>query len=53
MARARIGDHGGRANLAEGCLGWPVHGEVAGVRGGGGGGIAGEAAGTIGGRKRV
>jgi hypothetical protein len=32
---AGIGDHGGRVNLAGGCLGWPVHGEVAGVRGGG------------------
>jgi hypothetical protein len=24
----------GRANLTEGCLGWPVHGAVAGARGG-------------------
>jgi hypothetical protein len=37
-----VGDHGGGVNLAEGCLGRPVHGEVAGVRGGG---IAGEVAG--------
>jgi hypothetical protein len=34
-----VGDHGGGVNLAERCSGWPVHGEVAGVRGGG---IAGE-----------
>jgi hypothetical protein len=26
-------DHGGRANLAGGRLGWPVLGEVAGARG--------------------
>jgi hypothetical protein len=45
--------------LAGGCLGRPVHGEVAGARAGVGGGppaageIAGEAAGAIGGRKRV
>jgi hypothetical protein len=37
-----VGDHGGRVNLAGGHLGWLVHGEVAGARGGG---IAGEAAG--------
>jgi hypothetical protein len=40
-ARARVGDHGGRANLAGGCLGWLVHGTVAGTRGGE---VAGEAA---------
>jgi hypothetical protein len=34
-----VGDHSGGVNLAEGCSGRPVHGEVAGVRGGG---IAGE-----------
>jgi hypothetical protein len=28
-----VGDHGGRANLVGGRLGWPVHGEVAGARG--------------------
>jgi hypothetical protein len=32
-ARAGVGDHGGRSNLAGGCLGWPVHGAVAGARG--------------------
>jgi hypothetical protein len=36
-----VGDYGGGANLAGGRLGRPVHGEVAGARGGG---IAGEAA---------
>jgi hypothetical protein len=41
-ARAEVGDYGGGANLARGCLGRPVHGEVAGARGGG---IAGEVAG--------
>jgi hypothetical protein len=40
-ARAGVGDHGGRANLAGGRLERPVHGEVAGARGGE---IAGEAA---------
>jgi hypothetical protein len=30
-----VGDYGGGANLARGCLGWPVHGEVTGARGGG------------------
>jgi hypothetical protein len=40
-ARAGVGDHGGRSNLAGGCLGWPVHGAVAGARGGE---VAGEAA---------
>jgi hypothetical protein len=39
-ARAGVGDHGGGANLAGGCLGWPVHGEVAGACGGE---VAGEA----------
>jgi hypothetical protein len=39
-ARARVGDHGGRANLAGGCLGWPVHGTLVGARGGE---VAGEA----------
>jgi hypothetical protein len=29
-----VGDHGGGANLARGCSGWPAHGEVAGARGG-------------------
>jgi hypothetical protein len=33
-ARAGVGDYGGGANLARGRLGWPVHNEVAGVRGG-------------------
>jgi hypothetical protein len=33
-ARAGVGDHGGRANLAGGCLGWPVDGAVAGARDG-------------------
>jgi hypothetical protein len=33
-ARAGVGDHGGRPNLAGGCLGWPVHGAVADARGG-------------------
>jgi hypothetical protein len=37
-----VGDHGGAVNLAEGCSGRPVHGEVAGARGGG---IVGEVAG--------
>jgi hypothetical protein len=37
-----LGDHGGGVNLAKGCSGRPVHGEVAGVRGGE---IDGEAAG--------
>jgi hypothetical protein len=41
-ARAEVGDYGGGANLAGGCLGRPVHGEVAGARGGG---IAGEVVG--------
>jgi hypothetical protein len=39
--RAGVGDPGGRTNLAGGCLGWPVHGAVAGARGGE---VAGEAA---------
>jgi hypothetical protein len=34
QARAGVGDHGGRSDLAGGCLGWPVHGAVAGARGG-------------------
>jgi hypothetical protein len=38
-------DHGGGANLAGGCLGWLVHGLVAGARGGE---VAGEANGAIG-----
>jgi hypothetical protein len=41
-AQAVVGDYGGGANLVGGCLGWPIHGEVAGARGGG---IAGEVAG--------
>jgi hypothetical protein len=41
-ARASVGDHGGRSNLAGGCLGWLVHGAVAGARGGE---VAGEATG--------
>jgi hypothetical protein len=44
-ARAGVGDHGGGANLAGGCLGWLVHGAVAGARGGE---VAGEANGAIG-----
>jgi hypothetical protein len=40
-ARAGVGDHGGGANLAGGCLGWPVHGAVAGAHDGE---VAGEAA---------
>jgi hypothetical protein len=39
--RAGVGDHGGRANLAGGCLGWPIHDTVAGARDGE---VAGEAA---------
>jgi hypothetical protein len=42
-------DHGGGANLAGGCLGWPVNGAVAGARGGE---VAGEANGAIGEGKR-
>jgi hypothetical protein len=49
-ARAGVGDYGGGANLAGGCLGWPVHGEVAGARGGE---VAGEANGAIGEGKMV
>jgi hypothetical protein len=49
-ARARVGDYGGGANLAGGCLGWPVHGAVAGARGGE---VAGEANGAIGEGKTV
>jgi hypothetical protein len=41
-ARAEVGDYRGGANLASGRSGWPVHGEVAGVHGGG---IASEVAG--------
>jgi hypothetical protein len=37
-----VGDHGGGVNLAEGCSGRSVHGEVASVHGGG---IAGEVVG--------
>jgi hypothetical protein len=37
-----VGDHGGGVNLVGGCLGRPVHGEVAGACSGE---IAGEAAG--------
>jgi hypothetical protein len=29
-----VGDHGGRSNLAGGCLGWLIHDAVAGARGG-------------------
>jgi hypothetical protein len=39
--RAGVGDHGGGVNLTSGGLGWPVHGAVAGARGGE---VAGEAA---------
>jgi hypothetical protein len=48
-ARAGVGDHHGGANLAGGCLGWPVHGVVAGARGGE---VAGEANCAIGEGKR-
>ena len=41
-ARVEVGDYGGGAKLAGGCLGRPVHGEVVGARGGG---IADEVAG--------
>jgi hypothetical protein len=44
-AWAGVGDHGGGANLAGGCLGWLVHGAVVGARGGE---VAGEANGAIG-----
>jgi hypothetical protein len=44
-ARAGVGDHGAGANLAGGCLGWPVHGVVAGAHGGE---VASEANGAIG-----
>jgi hypothetical protein len=40
-ARAGVGDHRGGVNLTGGDLGWPVHGAVAGARGGE---ITGEAA---------
>jgi hypothetical protein len=40
-ARAVVGGHGGGVNLTGGDLGWPVHGTVAGTRGGE---VAGEAA---------
>jgi hypothetical protein len=40
-ARAGAGDHGGGVILTGGGLGWPVHGAVAGARGGE---VAGEAA---------
>jgi hypothetical protein len=33
-ARAGVGDHGGGVNLTGGDLGWPVHGALAGARGG-------------------
>jgi hypothetical protein len=36
-----VGGHGGGVNLTSGGLGWPVHGAVAGARGGK---VAGEAA---------
>jgi hypothetical protein len=49
-ARAGVGDYGGGANLAGGCLGWPVHGMVAGARDGE---VAGEANGAIGEGKTV
>jgi hypothetical protein len=39
-ARAGVGDHGGGVNLTGRGLGRPVHGAVAGARGGGGGCIA-------------
>jgi hypothetical protein len=44
-AGAGVGDHGRGANLAGGCLGWPVHSAVAGARGDE---VAGEANGAIG-----
>jgi hypothetical protein len=34
LARVGVGGHGGGVNLAGGHSGWPVHGEVAGSRGG-------------------
>jgi hypothetical protein len=40
-ARVGVGDHGGGVNLTGGDLGCPVHGAVAGTRGGE---VAGEAA---------
>jgi hypothetical protein len=50
VARHRgVGDHGGGANLAGGCLGWPVHSVVASARGGE---VVGEANGAIGEGKR-
>jgi hypothetical protein len=33
-ARAGVGDHGGGVNLTGRGLGWPIHGAVAGARGG-------------------
>jgi hypothetical protein len=44
-ARAGVGDHGGGANLAGGCMRWPVHGAVVGARGGEVGGEANDAIG--------
>jgi hypothetical protein len=40
-----VGDHGGGVNLVGGCSGQPVHGEVAGARGG-------EITGEVAGRNR-
>jgi hypothetical protein len=34
LAWLELGDHGGGANLVGGSLGWPVHSEVVGFRGG-------------------
>jgi hypothetical protein len=49
-ARAGVGDLGDRFNLAGGCLGWLVHGAMAGARGGE---VVGEAAERIRGWKTV
>jgi hypothetical protein len=50
LARARTGGHSGGVNLTSGGLGRPIHGEVAGFRGGE---VAGEAAGRDGGQGLV
>jgi hypothetical protein len=42
LVRPGVGGHGGGVNLLGGHSGWPVHGEVAGFRGGE---VAGEATG--------
>jgi hypothetical protein len=49
-AWAGVGDYGGGANLVGGCLGWLVHGAVAGARGGE---VTDEANGAIGKGKKV